>query len=164
MDICDCEPASFLFQPLYRTDQCASFEAAWRGKNDKIKELTMAKWGPDGKHKPLQASVQDSMGFTAFAIAVYRRHFETAKLLLGIVDAQFLEPDKERSKRRYVMRHRDSEDDDSTDQDSEEGLDILSEVVDDTYTYDNIAALQDTVGSSVYGMFNDHRLGPDKFR
>ncbi|KAI4091725.1 MAG: hypothetical protein L6R37_007692 [Teloschistes peruensis] len=119
------------------------FEAAWRGKNDKIKELTMAKWGPDGKHKPLQASVQDSMGFTAFAIAMYRRHFETAKLLLGIVDAQFLEPDKEKSQRRYVMRQEDSEYDDSADQDSEEGLDISSEVVDDTYTYD-------IVGSSVF--------------
>ncbi|KAI4103740.1 MAG: hypothetical protein L6R37_003668 [Teloschistes peruensis] len=126
------------------------FEAAWRGKNDKIKELTMAKWGPDGKHKPLQASVQDSMGFTPFAIAVYRRHFETAKLLLGIVDAQFLEPDKEKSKRRYVMRQEDSEYDDSTDEDSEESLDISSEVVDDTYTYDNVAALQDTVGSSEF--------------
>ncbi|KAL9581294.1 MAG: hypothetical protein Q9212_003986, partial [Teloschistes hypoglaucus] len=125
------------------------FEAAWSGKNDKIKELTLAKWGPDGKHKPLQASVQDSMGFTAFAIAMYRRRFETAKLLLGIVDAQFLEPDKEKAKRRYLMRQEDSEYDESTDEDSDEGLDISSEVVDDTYTYDNVAALQDTVGSSV---------------
>ncbi|KAI4249359.1 MAG: hypothetical protein LQ352_005680, partial [Teloschistes flavicans] len=125
------------------------FEAAWSGDNDKIKELTLAKWGPEGKHKPLQAAVQDSKGFTAFAIAMYRRRFETAKLLLGIVDAQFLEPDKEKSKRRYVMRQEDGEYDDSTDEDSDEGLDISAEVVDDTYTYENVAALQDTVGSSV---------------
>ncbi|KAL8689597.1 MAG: hypothetical protein Q9218_004772, partial [Villophora microphyllina] len=124
------------------------FEAAWNGKNDEIKELTLAKWGPDGKHKPLQASVQDSKGFTPFALAMYRRHFDTAKLLLGIVDAQFLEPDREKSKRRYVMRQDDNEYDGSTDEDSE-ALDISSEVIDDTYTYENVAALQDTVGSSV---------------
>ncbi|KAL8731242.1 MAG: hypothetical protein Q9181_004356 [Wetmoreana brouardii] len=123
------------------------FEAAWEGKNDKIKELTLAKWGPESRNKPLQVSTQDSEGFTPFAIAMYRRHFESAKLLLRIADVQFKEPDKR--KQRYVIGSED-EYDDSADEDSDSDvLDIASEVVDDVYTYDNVTALQDSVGSSV---------------
>lgn len=125
------------------------FEAAWEGKNDKIKELTLANWGLESKNKPLQVSTEDCKGFTPFAIAMYRRHFESAKLLLGIADAQFKEPDKSKTKKRYVIAGEDDADN-STDEDSD-ALNISAEVVDETYTYDNVAALQDSVGSTVSG-------------
>ncbi|KAL8950980.1 MAG: hypothetical protein Q9222_003014 [Ikaeria aurantiellina] len=120
------------------------FEAAWEGDNENIKKLTLAHWGPDKKMKPLQATISDSKGFTPFALAVYRRHFQTAKLLLGIANAQFKEPD-DNARRRYTIASEDeyseSEDDD------DEHLDLSYNVVDETYTYDNIAELQDSISS-----------------
>ncbi|KAL8867050.1 MAG: hypothetical protein Q9174_005912, partial [Haloplaca sp. 1 TL-2023] len=121
------------------------FEAAWEGKIDKIKELTLANWGPEGKIKPLQVSTRDSKGFAPFAIALYRRHYEVARLLVQIADAQYKPEDKSEARRRYVMADEYS-DNDSEDDDSDV-LNITSEVVDETYTYENVAALQESVGS-----------------
>ncbi|KAL8811822.1 MAG: hypothetical protein Q9200_001494 [Gallowayella weberi] len=123
------------------------FEAAWDGNSDKIKALTLAHWGPENKMKPLQVSNQDAKGFTPFAIATYRRHFETAKLILGIANAQFKEDDgNDLSRRRYTIAN-DGEYSDSENSDSDD-LDITYDVVDETYTYDNVAALQQSVGST----------------
>ncbi|KAL8780967.1 MAG: hypothetical protein Q9213_006218 [Squamulea squamosa] len=123
------------------------FEAAWEGNNEKIKALTMAHWGPDKQMKPLQVSNADTKGFTPFSIAVYRRHFDTAKIILGIANAQFKEPeDNDFSRRRYTIAS-DNGYSDSDDSDSD-NLDIAYDVVDETYTYDNIAALQESVGST----------------
>lgn len=100
-------------------------------------------------------TVRDEKGFTPFAIAMYRRHFDSARLILGIADAQFKEPDNTR--RRYEIAG-DSEDDseygsedDGSGDDDGDSLNILSRVVDETYTYDNVANLQDSVGSNVSG-------------
>ncbi|KAL8804903.1 MAG: hypothetical protein Q9182_002305 [Xanthomendoza sp. 2 TL-2023] len=126
------------------------FEAAWDGNSDKIKALTLAHWGPENKMKPLQVSNQDAKGFTPFAIATYRRHFETAKLILGIANAQFKEDDNNNlSRRRYTIAN-DGEYSDSDDSDSD-NLDITYDVVDDIYTYDNVAALQQSIGSTTSG-------------
>ncbi|KAL8773347.1 MAG: hypothetical protein Q9209_001741 [Squamulea sp. 1 TL-2023] len=123
------------------------FEAAWEGKNEKIKALTMACWGPDKTMKPLHVSNADTKGFTPFSIAAYRRHFDTAKIILGIANAQYKEPeDNDLSRRRYTIAS-DDEDSDSDDS-SSDNLDITYDVVDETYTYDNVAALQESVGST----------------
>lgn len=128
------------------------FEAAWEGDNHKIKELTLANWGPDGDRKPLHVTTQDKRGFTPFAIAMYRHHFESAKLILGIADAQFKEPEKQTTSRRYQIADDDSEySGDSENDEDDEGLRLSSQVIDDTYTYD-IASLQESVGSSVSAM------------
>ncbi|KAL8943907.1 MAG: hypothetical protein Q9216_000801 [Gyalolechia sp. 2 TL-2023] len=123
------------------------FQAAWEGNNDTIKELTLANWGPDGDRKPLQVTAKDKKGFTPFAIALFRRHFESAKLLLGIADAQFKEPNKQHTKRRYELAEEPEYEDDSDD----DGVKLSSQVVDETYTYDSIALLQESVGSNVSG-------------
>ncbi|KAI4277467.1 MAG: hypothetical protein LQ337_001740 [Flavoplaca oasis] len=122
------------------------FEAAWEGDDKKIKALTMAQWGPDGQMKPLHVSNADAKGFTPFTIAVYRRHFETAKMILGIADAQFKIPESnDASRRRYKIA---SEDEYSGSDDSHsDNLDITYDVVDEVYTHDNVAALQESVGS-----------------
>ena len=125
------------------------FEATWEGRIDKIKELTLANWGPEGKNKPLQVSTHDAKGFTPFAIALYRRQFEVARLLVQIAEAQYKPTDKTEARRRFVMASEDS-DDSSGDEDSDV-LNITSEVIDETYTYENVAALQESVGSKVTG-------------
>ncbi|KAL9594575.1 MAG: hypothetical protein Q9219_006959 [cf. Caloplaca sp. 3 TL-2023] len=131
------------------------FEAAWEGRDEKIKELTLANWGPDSDKKPLRVAVQDEKGFTPFAIATYRRHFGTARLLLQVADAQFKEPNESNTKRRYELAGgSDDYDSENSDDTASEGgdsddLNISSKVVDETYTYDNVAALQDSVGSKI---------------
>ena len=139
------------------------FEAAWNGNNEKIKELTLATWGLQGERKPLQVTVQDEKGFTPFSIAMFRRHFDTASLVLGIANAQFKEPENSNTRRRYEIAEGsdyDSEDDGSDD-DGSEGLNLSSQVIDEEYTYDNVASLQDSVGSNISGknrrpMFDRH--------
>ncbi|KAL8827871.1 MAG: hypothetical protein Q9170_006840 [Blastenia crenularia] len=136
------------------------FEAAWEGNDDKVKELTLASWGPKGDKKPLHVTTQDEKGFTPFAIAMCRRHFDTARLILGIADAQFKEPDHSNTKRRYEIAGGSDDDSEagiSADDDSDD-LRLSSQVVDETYTYDNIATLQDSVGSNVLEMLK--KTGP----
>ncbi|KAL8650578.1 MAG: hypothetical protein Q9210_003740 [Variospora velana] len=130
------------------------FQAAWEGDNVRIRELTLAEWGPQKDRKPLHVAIQDHGGFTPFAIAMIRHHLETAKLLVGIANAQFKGSDDSRSQRRYEIAggsdydsHNSEED--SSEEDGSEDLDISSRVVDETYTYDNIADLQNSVGSQV---------------
>ena len=125
-----------------------SFEAAWIGDVPKIKELTLTSWGSDQKQNPLSVATQDSRGFTPLAIAIYRRHFDVAKILLEIADFQYRAPEKDPELRRYRINEEDS------DVDSEAGdndIAISSEVVDETYTIDNIASLQQSVGSKSSG-------------
>lgn len=132
------------------------FQAAWEGHNGRIKELTLGNWGPNKERKPLQVAVQDGKGFTPFAIAIYRRHFGTAKLIVGIANAQFKESDKSKSQLRYEIaadsdcETHDSEVESSV-EDGGDGLELYSRVVDETYTYVNVAELQDSVGSKVSG-------------
>lgn len=87
---------------------------------------------------------------------MFRRHLETAKLILSITDVQFKESEKSKSQRRYELADdsdydsHDGEDDSSEDGPSG-GLDISSRVIDAIYTYDNVADLQNSVGSKVSG-------------
>ncbi|KAL8927248.1 MAG: hypothetical protein Q9208_002424 [Pyrenodesmia sp. 3 TL-2023] len=132
------------------------FQAAWEGHTGRIKELTLGNWGPDKRNRPLQVAVQDGKGFTPFTIATYKHHFETAKLILGIANVQFKEPEKSNNQRRYelagisdhVNYHSNGA---SLEEDDSESLDISSRGVDEIYTYDNVAELQDSVGSKVSG-------------
>ena len=126
------------------------FEAAWNNDTSKIKELTLANWGPDLKHGPLSITTQDYKGFNPFIIAVYRRHFEAAKLILDIVDLQFKDAGNDSKPTQYRMAEEDSDYDSEDSEDDELG--ISSRIVDDTYTYENITALRRSVGSKVSGM------------
>ncbi len=122
------------------------FEAAWEGSIDQIKRLTLGHWGPDQKNSPLMVSVQDSKGFTPFAIATYRRHLEVAETILEIANVQYKGPDDESTRQHYTIADNDS---DMGDSDGDDELGISSRVVDETYTVDNIAALKQSVGSKV---------------
>lgn len=112
-------------------------------------------------------ATQDEKGFTIFVIATFRGHFETARLILSIADAQFKGWDNTKVQRRYEIAgtmnddsegEEDEEDDSSADGNSD-NLDISSRVIDDTYTYDNIAELQDAVDSKVSGKSSSESIG-----
>ena len=98
---------------------------------------------------------QDSKGFTPFHIAVYRRHYGLAKLLLKIANAQFEDPEGNTSRRRYTIVEADSDYSSDTDEDD---LGISSQLVDDTFTIDNIAAVRQTVRSRWSGKSSVYSL------
>lgn len=124
------------------------FEAAWSGDIDEVKQLTLANWGPEKDNTPLMVTVQDSKGFTPFVIAMYRRHLGLARTILEIANAQFKGSDEDTPRRRYTLAE--AESDDSCDSDEDE-LGLSSQIVDETFTIDNIAALGQSVGSKVSG-------------
>lgn len=94
-------------------------------------------------------TVRDSKGFTPFALAMYRRHFEVAKALLGIASVQFKAPDEDSPRRRYAMAEEGS---DYSSESDEDDLGISSRIMDETFAFDNIAALkQQPLGSKVSG-------------
>lgn len=106
---------------------------------------------PQGADSPLQIAIQDSKGFSPFAIAVGRRHYNLAKVIVDIGNAQYRPADKGTDKveprRRYMITH-DMESDDEEREDDKD-FSIASEPVDETFTIDNIAALTESVGSKV---------------
>ena len=79
---------------------------------------------------------------------MYRRHFEVAKVILEIADVQFNGEDVDSPRRRYTIEA--GESDYSSDEDDK--MSITSQIVDETFTIDNIVALRQSVGSKVSGM------------
>lgn len=128
-----------------------SFQAAWDGNADKIRELTLASWGPEGKSTPLQIAVQDNRGFSPFALALFRHHMDVAQLILNITAAQFKSSDEDSQRRRYTMIQEEYSDENSDDEGSELGL--TSQLVDEIFTIDDITALPKSVASKVSGKF-----------
>ena len=124
------------------------FEAAWKGEIYRVKELTLANWGPERDHTPLLITTQDTKGFTPFVIAIYRRELKLGKVILDIADAQYKVPDEKPSRRRYTILENDS---DYSCADDGDDLGLTSEIVDETFTYDDISSLRQSLGSQVSG-------------
>ncbi|KAI0303314.1 hypothetical protein B0F90DRAFT_1710051 [Multifurca ochricompacta] len=102
------------------------YEACWAGDNAFIQELCLPKRIEEGK-TPIQISVQtealnDSFaseaGWTPFFVALYRRHWETARLVLAISAAQYQPPKVETAS--FDARANDSDSDDEGSYDSDE--------------------------------------------
>ncbi|MCJ1387609.1 hypothetical protein MMC18_000452 [Xylographa bjoerkii] len=115
------------------------FEAAWNGDEPTVKDMTMS---PDGDRPPLHIAVVDPKGFSPFAIAICRGHLHLAKSIIEIANAQYVPSDNTKPHRRYLINN-DANDADVEDDD----MSLYSELVDDTFTIENIAALTKTVGS-----------------
>ena len=125
------------------------YEAVWEGDIAKVKELSMKS---NGDREPLQLAVQDNRGFSPFAIAVLRGHSQLAKLILEIAQAQYQPPNQNKPSKRYVLRTAGADSDEESEydnQDDDDEVSISSELVDDTFTIENIADLTQTVGSKI---------------
>ncbi|KAK1143690.1 hypothetical protein N8T08_006090 [Aspergillus melleus] len=118
------------------------FEAAWTGDLETVQALTLGMWGADNQQQPLQITAFDTNDMSPFGIAVIRGHFEMAKLILEIAQAQYKVVETKKDK-RYDM-----DDDSEVDDDSDE-IRITSEEIDDKFTVDDIGALDFDFGSTI---------------
>lgn len=117
------------------------FEAVWIGDVGKVKEMTMS---TNDDLPPLHIAVQDNRGFSPFSIAVCRGHTHLIRVIIDIANAQYDDTNASKPRRRYLL----SNEADSDDGDSD-NVAISSELVDETFTIDNIASLTKVVGAKV---------------
>ncbi|KAH7163089.1 hypothetical protein B0J13DRAFT_634299 [Dactylonectria estremocensis] len=125
-------------------------EAAWDGDVEKIKAISLQAWGPEQDQPPLKLAVSDNVGNTPFSLAFNRGHYEVARAILEIVKAQWSPPDKE--KVRFKMETHHEDDEEYSDEDSDAGTDdseprIISEIVAQNFTIDNIGQVSMQVKS-----------------
>ncbi|KAF2741780.1 ankyrin repeat protein [Sporormia fimetaria CBS 119925] len=123
------------------------FQAAWDGDIEKIKSLTLTKWGPSKDFSPLAIAVQDGRHLSPFTIAVLRGHLQTARAIVEIALAQF-DPEEEKEERvRYRLGDDDIEDSDEGSQAEE--VPVYKHIIDKKFTIDNIAEVSTQVKSRV---------------
>src|SRR5207302_1345589 len=96
---------------------------------------------------PLQIAVKDAKNFSTFSIAILRKNFDVAKVLLEIAHAQYALEEKP-GQPKYSVQPTDPDDSDSDDGDNQ-GIQIYSEIVDDRFTVENIGEVQSQVKSNV---------------
>ena len=126
------------------TDYDHRFEAAWNGDENMVKQLTMIS---DGDKAPLQIAVTDNENFSPFSLALCRGHYRLAKFIFNIAAAQYQpKPNGTKLRRRYRINN----DENKSDTDDSDNVSISSELVDETFTIDNVVALTKTVGSDVH--------------
>lgn len=121
------------------------FEASWKSDLDTIKSLTLAVWGED--QTPLKISVLDTAGFSPFSIAVLQQHFDLAKAILEIAQAQYA-PEEKTGRSKYSLTDRDYDDEeDESDAGDADEIRLFHEFVDDKFTVENIGEVQNQVKS-----------------
>jgi ankyrin repeat protein len=121
------------------------FQACWEADLSTVKELALAMWGEN--QTPLKVAVQDTAGFSPFAIAVLQEHYELAKALLEIAQIQYA-PEEKSGQSKYSLHagDLDGEDDVSVSNGGDE-IRLFHEVVDDKFTIENIGEVQSQVKS-----------------
>jgi ankyrin repeat protein len=121
------------------------FEACWIADLPTVKELTLSVWGEN--QTPLQVAVKDTAGFSPFSLAVLQQHFELAKALLELVQAQYAPPEQSgRSKYSLYTGESESEDDDGASiGEGDDEIRVFHEIVDDKFTIENIGEIQSQV-------------------
>jgi hypothetical protein len=160
---------SFSFDIPYLDDRLKEgylrlFEAAWRNDIEEVKSLTLCVWTfayvfqrdpPENEslfktdtavNQPLQIAARDVHGFTAFSIAVLRGHYQLARAIAEIALAQYEPEDKTGIRERWTINGYDSEDESDSGND---GPTIFGEIVNDTFTIENVAAISSSVKSRV---------------
>ena len=122
------------------------FQASWEADFATVKELTLAVWGDN--QTPLKIAVQDTAGFSPFSLAVLQEHFELAKALLEIAQAQYA-PEEKSGQSKYSLRAEDSDDEnDASSADEADEIRLFHEMVDDKFTVENIGEVQNQVKST----------------
>lgn len=125
------------------------FEAIWRGTPEDanlVKALTLSPTSEgDMKLPALRISVADHQGYTTLWLALYRRNWDMARLILAIVNEQYDPPKASSKERRYVLEPREDEDCNSeTSRDEIHMNDFITE-----FTIENIGIKRDLLKCSV---------------
>jgi len=146
------------------------FEAVWSNDIDEVKALTLGSWkSEDGTENiPLKMAVQDTVsrpaynyystdkgqkpfsGMSPFSLAVLRgpSHQKMAKAIVEIALAQYEPEDNAGKKSKWNIEFGDDSDYYS-DSDSDNSIQLHSELIDDVYTIDNVAAVSTVIKSHV---------------
>ncbi|WEW58217.1 hypothetical protein PRK78_003685 [Emydomyces testavorans] len=141
---------------LDSTSYMQLFEAVWDGDIDKVKRLTLSSWGADQEKLPLRISVRDRRQLTPFAIAVARGHFELARVILEIVEAQYAPKSEAPTRKKYEIVVDAEENSEYSDSDSEAekedehdlGVAVQFNLISEQHTIDDIRELGNIVKSS----------------
>lgn len=114
------------------------FESVWQGDIKSVKELTVLSWtgGEGEKRSPLQIAVQDEQKSSPLSIAVLAGNFDIARAIMEIAKAQYTPPDPPKA-RQYHMGDR-SDEECSDDDDDDDDVSVVSEVIDDQATIEDI--------------------------
>ena len=154
------------------------YEAVWKNDEAEVKALTLQEWkSEDGKmNAPLQVAVKDAIheqyipydyygkapppkkqwsfnGSSPFGLALLKENRKLAKVIVEIALAQYAPEDKGKKDKRNRWRlHIEEDCDGGHDSDgsdkSNQFVHFESEIVDDVYTIDNIAAIARAVKST----------------
>ncbi|KAK6436527.1 hypothetical protein LTR95_007279 [Oleoguttula sp. CCFEE 5521] len=131
------------------------YEAAWTSDVARLKQLCLVSW-TDNKGEqqpPLKVAVTDTLQLSPFAIAVMHGDLDLAKLIMEIAEAQYVLPGSDQQ-RHYRLNGGDddgeSDEDASDDETSDENEPALtSDVVDDTFTIENVGEISMQVKSHI---------------
>lgn len=123
------------------------FEAIWRGTPEDanlVKKLTLGPSGEgDDKLPALNiTAVNDYFGYNALWLALYRRNWDMAKLVLAIVQEQYEVQDESSKEKQYVLEVGDAYDSDASEGEYDK---IQMRVVDTAFTVENIGIKRDMV-------------------
>ncbi|GJE83966.1 ankyrin [Phanerochaete sordida] len=110
------------------------FVACWSGNNAKIQKLCLPRQSGKSTETPLQISCHwgnNWQGYSPLYIAILRRHWETAKVILAIASAQYSPDDETQTKAAFKANRDLALDDDSDvendDEDADEDEDMEPE-------------------------------------
>lgn len=124
------------------------FDAVWNGDVTKVKKFTLTSWDDAKQQPPLKIAVEGHNGHNPFTLALHRGHYDLAKVVLEIAQAQYSPPEK--TKTRYTINKSD-EDDEEYDDDggSSDGSAprIVGETIDEQFTIDTIGQVSMQVKS-----------------
>jgi ankyrin repeat protein len=126
------------------------FNAAFKGDLDTIKKLTLASWDDAKEEAPLKIAVYDQQYNNPFSLAYAHGHYDVAKAVLEIAQAQY--SPEEKPKTRYTMQTADDEysgddSDDASMHSDDSGPKIQSRIIDGQFTIDNVGQLSMKVNS-----------------
>jgi hypothetical protein len=122
------------------------FEAVWAGDVQGIKARTLTKWGPENKNEPLKVAVHESLfGHTLVMIALRRKRYDIARMLLQIAQAQYRPKDE---KVNYYV-DRDGSDCDSDSEAGGSDYYVAEETVDNTFELGDVTHIPDEARSDV---------------
>ncbi|KAM7224255.1 hypothetical protein V8F06_000036 [Rhypophila decipiens] len=125
------------------------FEAAWDGDIEKIKKLTLTSWDAAQAEPPLKIAVRDQHHHSPFGLAFVRGHFDVAKAVLEIAQAQY--SPREKVKARFRMAGEETSEYSDDDGDSQASDDsepnIVKEVINDQFTIENVGQVSMQVTS-----------------
>ena len=140
-----------------------SFEAAWAGDLEKIKKLTLHPWGDDESETPLKIVVVDGPGpgNSPWSLAFFRGHYDVAWGILEIAHAQYCPPDE---KKVYQIDAGNEGSDsevysDSDDDDDDDEPRVVSKIIDENFTIDNVGEVSMQVKSKDKALSLVHSYG-----